>query len=94
MNLYLCVFSFIEKLPGSRDSPQTISEYSVSQDDSGNVSGGSRGATPEHKRTDSSFSQSSLPSSLSTVTDVSFLISNVVFLYFSYQCHDNIESCT
>ncbi|KAL4232833.1 Sytl5p [Mactra antiquata] len=53
----------------SRESPQTISECSVSQDDSGHVSGGSRGATPEHKRTDSSYSQSSLPSTLSTVTD-------------------------
>ncbi|XP_053397825.1 uncharacterized protein LOC123552334 isoform X2 [Mercenaria mercenaria] len=53
----------------SRESPRTLSECSVSQDDSGNVSGGSRGTTPEHRRTDSSYSQSSLPSTLSNVTD-------------------------
>ncbi|XP_060603575.1 CAP-Gly domain-containing linker protein 1-like isoform X2 [Ruditapes philippinarum] len=52
-----------------RDSPRTISECSISQDDSGNVSGGSRGTTPEHRRTDSSYSQSSIPSTLSNVTD-------------------------
>lgn len=57
-----------KRIPGSRDSPQTISEC-LSQDDSGNVSGGSQGTTPEHRRTDSSYSQSSIPSTLSTVTD-------------------------
>lgn len=41
----------------------------MSPDDSGLASGGSRGTTPEHKRTDSGYSQSSLPSTLSTVTD-------------------------
>ena len=62
--------SSAEKLAGSRvESPQTVSEGS--QDDSGLVSGGSRGTTPEHRRTDSNYSQSSIPSTLSTVTDVS-----------------------
>ncbi|XP_060603579.1 synaptotagmin-like protein 4 isoform X4 [Ruditapes philippinarum] len=61
-----------------RDSPRTISECSISQDDSGNVSGGSRGTTPEHRRTDSSYSQSSIPSTLSNVTDEDEDIDNIV----------------
>jgi len=66
----MCV---IEKLAGRTESPQTVSECSGSHDDSGHVSGGSQGTTPEHKRTDSNYSASSIPSTLSTVTDVAIL---------------------
>ena len=66
----MCV---IEKLASRTESPQTVSECSGSHDDSGHVSGGSQGTTPEHKRTDSNYSASSIPSTLSTVTDVAIL---------------------
>ena len=68
--IFLVSFQISDKISSHRMSPQTISEGSMSQDDSGLASGGSRGTTPEHKRTDSGYSQSSLPSTLSTVTDV------------------------
>ncbi|XP_048767131.2 uncharacterized protein LOC125674122 isoform X3 [Ostrea edulis] len=54
----------------SRLSPRASSEGSGSFEDSGHVSGASTENTPEHRRTDSTFSQLSVPSStLSTVTD-------------------------
>ncbi|XP_052808744.1 uncharacterized protein LOC128237352 isoform X2 [Mya arenaria] len=67
-----------EKLAAYRvDSPQAMSETG-SQDDSGHVSGGSRGTTPEHKRTDSNYSQSSIPSTLSTDDeDIDSLVAKV-----------------
>lgn len=67
-------FFFLERAEGglSRLSPRASSEGSGSFEDSGHVSGASTENTPEHRRTDSTFSQLSVPSStLSTVTDVS-----------------------
>ncbi|XP_033741029.1 synaptotagmin-like protein 4 isoform X1 [Pecten maximus] len=53
-------------------SPRASSEGSGSLEDSGHVSGTStQDNTPEHRRTDSIQSQMSVPSTLSTVTDVS-----------------------
>ncbi|XP_052238711.1 uncharacterized protein LOC127850016 isoform X2 [Dreissena polymorpha] len=59
-----------EENPATRvESPQSVSENSSIHEDSGHGSGASQVTTPEHKRTDSSFSQSSIPSTHSTVTD-------------------------
>jgi hypothetical protein len=57
-------------------SPRASSEGSASFEDSGHVSGAStQENTPEHRRTDSLQSQTSMGSSrLSTVTDVSLNI--------------------
>jgi len=57
-------------------SPRASSEGSASLEDSGHVSGAStQENTPEHRRTDSLQSQTSMGSSrLSTVTDVSLNI--------------------
>lgn len=56
-------------------SPRSGSEGSGSLEDSGHVSGTStQENTPEHHRTDSLQSQLSVPSTLSTVTDVSHYI--------------------
>ncbi|KAL3881625.1 hypothetical protein ACJMK2_028041 [Sinanodonta woodiana] len=53
-----------------RTAPVERSESSASQDDSGHVSlPTSVDHTPEHKRTDSGYSQSSIPSTRSTATD-------------------------
>ncbi|XP_052238713.1 synaptotagmin-like protein 5 isoform X3 [Dreissena polymorpha] len=67
------------KNPATRvESPQSVSENSSIHEDSGHGSGASQVTTPEHKRTDSSFSQSSIPSTHSTVTDEDEDIDSVV----------------
>lgn len=73
---------FTERPEGgpTRLSPRASSEGSGSFEDSGHVSGASTENTPEHRRTDSTVSQLSVPSStLSTVTDVSTGYQHIIY---------------
>ncbi|XP_062576960.1 protein piccolo-like [Saccostrea cucullata] len=71
----------------TRLSPRASSEGSGSFEDSGHVSGASTENTPEHRRTDSTISQLSVPSStLSTVTDRSSEDTDIDDLVASHRC--------